>query len=316
MSGAQTDDERLRCRAFGRELAHPLGLAAGFDKNGVALDNWESLGFSFAEIGTVTPRAQAGNPKPRIFRLPEDDALINRLGFNNDGVEAMAERLEARQTSLPIGVNIGMNADTPLESAVEDYVYCLRRVRGLCDYIAINVSSPNTPGLRELQREELLPRMLETLSAEAGGTPLFLKISPDLSDDDVRRVAELAVEHGISGLIATNTTVARDGLHSRASSEEGGLSGRPLAQRAGDVCRLVRDAGGERLEIIGVGGIFTGNDLYDRLSAGADICQSYTAFVYRGPKAASLTLNELLTRMQQECVAGLQDVCRSSRTKT
>lgn len=290
------EDERLRVNAFGRELAHPLGLAAGFDKNAAAVEHVGGIGFSFAEIGTVTPLPQSGNPKPRMFRLKEEEAIINRLGFNNEGAAAVANRLEGSYRAVPIGVNIGKNRSTSIEDAVSDYLAAFDRLRGLGDYYVVNVSSPNTPGLRDLQNSSHLTRIVSTLMRSDRHCRLFIKVSPDQSDDEIREICRVCIGEGVIGIVATNTTLAREGLRSVNASEAGGLSGRPLCRRAEDVCRLIRDTAAG-LFIIGVGGISTGKDLLQRLRAGADLCQIYTALVYRGPAAVSMILSEYLAEL-------------------
>lgn len=305
------DDERLRCKIFGKTLKHPLGLAAGFDKDGIALEGWENLGFSFVEVGTVTPAAQKGNTPPRLFRLVEDEALINRMGFNNEGIDALLGRLEERAITVPIGVNIGKNIETPIEKAFEDYEICLKKIRGICDYVVINVSSPNTPGLRELQKKSHLESLLVSLKKIAPNERIFLKISPDSSDQELKEISEIACTLEISGFVATNTTIAREGLKSPLQNEEGGLSGKPLRSRASEVCRKLRMYAGEEMEIIGVGGIFTGTDLYERLRDGANACQIFTALVYRGPAAVAFILQELIECMEQRGISSIDEIRKS-----
>lgn len=302
------EDPRLRCTSFGKRLPHPVGLAAGFDKDGDALNAWASLGFAFVELGTVTLRPQMGNKTPRLFRLPQDDALINRMGFNNAGLDELERRLSLRRTPIPVGVNIGRNRDTKNEDAVEDYAECARRVHKMADYIAVNVSSPNTPGLRLLQGPESLGTLLKAVVEASQDTPVFVKVSPDSTDDELKEVTDVCRSERVKGIIATNTTVKRTNLRSNAASEEGGLSGRPLRSRAEQVCKLLRTYARDELEIIGVGGIFTGDDLFRRLAAGANACQIYTAFVYRGPHAVSRILHELLERMDKEGITDLSEL--------
>ncbi|MEY3711346.1 MAG: hypothetical protein RL104_129 [Bacteroidota bacterium] len=273
-------------QAMGLTFRHPLGLAAGMDKNAVALRAWEALGFSHLEIGTVTPRPQPGNPKPRMFRLTEDQALINRMGFNNGGAEAAAQRIEAsKHRNLIVGGNIGRNKTTANEQAVDDYLAALK-----VDYIAVNVSSPNTPGLRDLQSEASMRALLEAVANEAkrlGGKPVAVKIDPDSSKEHVQRTAALAVECGLKGIIATNTTVGRGGLRTPQSRIDaigaGGLSGAPLTRRSTEVVEWVREAVGSSASVIGVGGVRTAQDVQDKLSAGADLVQVYSGLVYEGP---------------------------------
>lgn len=283
---------RRDCSLFGTPLPHPIGLAAGFDKNAVAVDEWEHLGFSFVEIGTVTPRPQPGNPKPRLFRLTEDQAIINRMGFNNDGVLEIAKRLERRETTMTIGANIGKNKSTEQADAVSDYKICAQILAPLVNYLVINVSSPNTPGLRDLQQTDTMKSIIEAVKAVAGETPVLVKLSPDMRDDDTAQLSAACIQAGCDGLVLTNTTLARTGLDSPNQDEAGGLSGKPLTQRANDLCRLVRAAVGELPTIIGVGGIFSGQDFAVRLNAGANLCQIYTGFIYRGPCAVRKILQE------------------------
>lgn len=278
-------------QAMGLTFRHPLGLAAGMDKNAVALRAWEALGFSHLEIGTVTPRPQPGNPKPRMFRLPEDQALINRMGFNNGGATAAAQRIKAsKHRNLIVGGNIGRNKTTANEQAVDDYLAALNAVYEVVDYIAVNVSSPNTPGLRDLQSEASMRALLEAVANEAkrlGGKPVAVKIDPDSSKEHVQRTAALAVECGLKGIIATNTTVGRGGLRTPQSRIDaigaGGLSGAPLTRRSTEVVAWVREAVGSSASVIGVGGVRTAQDVQDKLSAGADLVQVYSGLVYEGP---------------------------------
>ncbi len=280
--------------AMGLGFAHPLGLAAGFDKNAVGIDALGGLGFGHVEIGTVTGEPQSGNPPKRLFRLPADGAVINRMGFNNDGAEVVAARLEARgrRPGPVLGVNIGKTKVVPEEDAVADYEKSTRLLAPHADYLVVNVSSPNTPGLRDLQAVEKLEPLLIAVREEADRhtadrVPLLVKIAPDLSDDDVLAVADLAVALGLDGVIATNTTISRDGLRSDpdavAAIGAGGLSGRPLTARANDVMRALRARVGDDLTLIGVGGITTPDDARERLAAGATLLQGYTAFIYEGP---------------------------------
>ena len=297
------ESERLRCTAFGRELANPLGLAAGFDKNGVAADKWQNLGFGFAEIGTVTPEPQAGNPKPRIFRYAHEKALVNRLGFNNLGSYVVANNLEAAGMRASIGVNIGKGRATSLDDAADDYKRSFDVLAEFGDYVAINVSSPNTPGLRSLQRLEPLKKIVDALRRKSANKRIFIKLSPDQTDEEIGEAARWADSESLCGIIATNTTVNRP----VQASEEGGLSGAPLRGRAEEVCGIIAAVAG-KLEIIGVGGIFSGEDLYRRLRAGATVCQIYTGFVYRGPTAAPDILRELLAVMDREGVGSISDM--------
>jgi dihydroorotate dehydrogenase len=296
---------RLRTSFCGIELPHPLGLAAGFDKNADAVPGLFKLGFSFVEIGTVTPRPQAGNPKPRLFRLRREQALINRMGFNNDGVDVVRARLMARAPTLgPLGANIGANRDSA--DPVADYVACLRALYPLVDYVAINVSSPNTPGLRDLQQrarlDELLGALLETrqsLAADRRAKPLLVKIAPDLAPDDEVAIAEVVTGRGADGLIVGNTTIARPPVVAR-HREAGGLSGAPLFLRSTEqLLRFHRLTGG-KLPLIGVGGILRGADAYAKIRAGASALQLYTALVYRGPHAIVRILAELERLLERD----------------
>jgi dihydroorotate dehydrogenase len=275
--------------ALGLTFPNVLGLAAGFDKNAVGIDGLGALGFGHVEVGTVTGEAQPGNPKPRLFRLPEDRAVVNRMGFNNDGAEVVAARLAARgrRAGPVLGVNIGKSKVVPEEEAVRDYEKSARLLSPHADYLVVNVSSPNTPGLRSLQAVDKLEPILVAVRRVAGEVPLLVKIAPDLADEDVLAVADLALAVGLDGIIATNTTISRAGLASTreqvAAAGAGGLSGPPLTGRAEKVMRILRERVGEALTLVGVGGITTVEDARARLDAGADLLQGYTAFVYEGP---------------------------------
>ena len=275
-------------------FAHPLGLAAGFDKNAVAIDALGALGFGHVEIGTVTGEAQPGNAAPRMFRLPQDRAVVNRMGFNNDGAEVVAARLEARgrRPGPVLGINIGKTKAVPEEHAVADYEKSARLLAPYADYLVVNVSSPNTPGLRDLQAVGKLGPLLGAVRTQAdrvtaSRVPLLVKIAPDLGDEDVLAVADLAVALRLDGIIATNTTVSRAGLRSTDAEVSaigaGGLSGRPLTARANEVMRALRSRVGDDLTLIGVGGVSTAEDARERLAAGAQLVQAYTAFIYEGP---------------------------------
>jgi dihydroorotate dehydrogenase len=269
-------------RAFGVEFRNPLGLAAGFDKDARAVSHWHRLGFGFVEVGTVTRHAQPGNPRPRLFRLPRHTALINRLGFNNQGADAMARRLEASDPQIPVGVNLGKSKATPDAEAAEDYLYSFRLLAPLADYVVVNVSSPNTPGLRSLQAEAPLRRIVSTLREHDPDKPLLVKLSPDLDEEGLDAVARVAVECGLAGLVATNTTLSRQGL-GPGPWPEGGLSGTPLRPIA-DAALAHLASLGTGLVLVGVGGV-NGRESFQRKQAlGATLVQAYTGFVYGGPR--------------------------------
>ncbi len=307
------DTAGMEVEALGMRFAHPLGLAAGFDKEGRCLPAIHALGFSFAEIGTVTPRPQPGNPAPRLFRLMEDHALINRLGFPSEGAGAVATRLK-RRGAFPVGISLGKNKDTPLTDAGQDYSAVLRLLYPYGDFFVVNISSPNTPDLRRLQTREylsdLLASLMETACSLGGGAarPLLIKIAPDLSWDEIDTLLDLALAHGIAGVIATNTTIRRDGLHSAALAESGGLSGQPLRERSTEIIRHIYRVTGKRLLIIGVGGVFTGDDAWEKLRAGATLIQAYTGFIYEGPAFTRKVLRGLRGRMRAEGVARLAEI--------
>lgn len=293
--------------AFGRRFAHPLGLAAGFDKDGVALHGLATLGFSHIEAGTVTPLPQPGNPAPRLFRLTHDRALINRLGFPSGGMERFTANFQRRPVT-PIGVSVGKNKATPLDVAARDYAAVIARVRPQADYFAVNVSSPNTPELRRLQTSAYLDDLLAVCAAAAKGTPLLVKIAPDLDWAEIDTVIGLALKHRLAGIIATNTTLRRDDLRDPASGEAGGLSGLPLRERATEIIRHIYRAAGGQLVIIGVGGIFSGADAWDKLCAGATLLQAYTGFIYRGPTYVRRVVEDIAHLMRHEGVTSLREV--------
>ena len=279
-------------RAMGLEFPNPVGLAAGLDKDAAHIDALARLGFGFIEVGTVTPRPQPGNPKPRLFRLPQKEALVNRFGFNNAGVHAFVESIERTQWRGVLGANIGKNADTPPERAVDDYVLCLQQVYRIASYVTINVSSPNTAGLRALQEKDSLETLLgaltsarETLAKKHGKrVPLVLKISPDLVREQIAAIAESVRRHRLEGVIATNTSVSRDGVKGLPHAEEaGGLSGRPIRNRATTVLKLLKEVLPADVTLIGAGGILSGGDAAEKFAAGADLVQLYTGLIYRGP---------------------------------
>ena len=293
------EDARLRVTAFDLEFPNPVGIAAGFDKNAKLPRSLAALGFGHVEVGGVTATPQPGNPRPRLFRLSADGALINRMGFNNEGAERIGERLDGtRLPDVPVGVNIGKSKSTPLPEAPDDYAYTYERLAEAGDYFVVNVSSPNTPGLRELQSKDALERILVRLQ-DIGAGPLLVKLSPDLAESAILEAVELAEELGVDGLIATNTTVDRPrGLSDAKRREEGGLSGRPLEARATQVVRLV--AAHTDVPVIGVGGIFTARDAYRKIRSGASLVQLYTGFIYRGPAIAREINHGLLALLDRD----------------
>lgn len=276
-------DPVLASTAFGVRFPGPLGLAAGFDKDGTGLHTWGALGFGYAEVGTVTAQAQPGNPTPRMFRLPEDRALLNRMGFNNHGSAALATRMASRTSTVPIGVNIGKTKATPATEALGDYAESARLLGPVADYLVVNVSSPNTPGLRDLQAVASLRPILAAVRAETTA-PVLVKIAPDLSDADVDEIADLAVELGLAGIVATNTTISRDGLRTPGAADlgAGGVSGAPVAARSLEILRRLHRRVGDRLVLVSVGGIESADDAWERIVNGAALVQAYTGFVYGG----------------------------------
>ena len=295
LPAAKPDDPRLAVEALGLRFPNPIGLAAGFDKDAEVPDAMLKLGFGFVECGTVTPRPQAGNPKPRLFRLARDGAVINRMGFNNLGIEQAAARLARRKRGGIVGINIGANKDS--QDRIADYALGFRRLAPLADYVTVNVSSPNTPGLRGLQNRDELTRLLATLKEVGIAKPLLLKIAPDLEEGTMDDIARVVLDAGIEGLIVSNTTVARPAtLESAHAKEQGGLSGRPLMAPATRVLKEMRARVGERLVLIGVGGIASGADVREKFNAGANLVQLYTALAYRGPGLVNALKRELLAR--------------------
>ena len=298
----------LPTKAFGLTFQTPVGLAAGLDKNGAHIDALMALGFGFIEIGTTTPRAQPGNPKPRMFRLPEQQAIINRLGFNNEGVDALVRNVgRARRNRALLGINIGKNKDTPNESAESDYLFCLERVYPLADYITVNISSPNTAGLRELQEEQALRRLVgslreaqEKLGAQHGKrVPMLVKIAPDLSDGDIEAAGRVLGDLQVDGVIAGNTTISRDGVEgARFAAEVGGLSGAPLMGKSTAVLRMLRTRLPEAIPLVGVGGILHGADAATKQAAGATLMQVYTGLIYRGPALIGECVDALRRRKE------------------
>jgi len=300
--------EPLSTTVFGLRFPSPIGLAAGLDKNGQAVTGFSHMGFGFMEVGTVTPRPQPGNPRPRLFRLPEDRALINRMGFNNEGAKAMAARLSRLpRRPIPIGVNIGKNKDTPNEDAESDYRACVQELYPLGDFFVVNVSSPNTPGLRDLQAGDELSRLLEAVQRELeaqrarhGGPqkPVLVKIAPDLDEAGLEATVHAARAAGVSGIIVSNTTLRREGLTHAHRDEKGGLSGRPLKERSTEILRRVHQMTEGKLPIVGSGGVFTAEDAYEKIRAGASLVEVYTALIYEGPS--------LLRRISRGLVALLR----------
>ncbi|TXI49233.1 MAG: quinone-dependent dihydroorotate dehydrogenase [Lysobacter sp.] len=296
-------------KALGLTFPNPVGLAAGLDKNGAHIDALFALGFGFVEVGTVTPRPQDGNPKPRMFRLPEHNAIINRLGFNNDGIDALVRNVEKarRKGDGVLGINIGKNKDTPNESAALDYLICLEKAYPLADYVTINISSPNTAGLRELQEEQQLRKLLgmlrdaqERLAAiHRRRVPMLVKVAPDLADEDIDATARVLGEMGVDGVIATNTTVSRIAVHQHPLSKEvGGLSGEPLMAKSTSVLRMLRTRLPEHIPLVGVGGILSGADAVKKMAAGASLVQMYTGLIYRGPALIDECLDAIRRRKE------------------
>ncbi len=303
-------DPRLHVHALGLDFQLPIGLAAGLDKNAEAAHAWGWMGFGHAELGTITPRPQPGNPRPRLFRLPQDEALINRMGFNSAGAAKVAENLFAtRPFAIPIGANIGKNKDTPNEEAVDDYLAAIEQLRGLSDWFTLNVSSPNTPDLRKLQQPAALRALVEQSVQAAGTTPVLVKVAPDFVEDELEATVDAVLEGGAAGVIATNTTLRRPDLRDAArASEAGGLSGAPLKDLATQTIRRVYARTRGRVPVIGVGGITTADDAWEKLLAGADLLQVYSALIFHGPGLAKQLHLGLLDIMEREGVKKLGDV--------
>ncbi|WGV27077.1 quinone-dependent dihydroorotate dehydrogenase [Halotia branconii] len=311
-------DSRLAQTLFGLQFPNPLGLAAGFDKDGMAASIWSSLGFGFAELGTVTFVAQPGNPRPRLFRLPMDKAALNRMGFNNSGAAAMAARLAKSQQelgwSIPIGINLGKSKVTPLKAAAEDYLNSFRLLKELGDYFVVNVSSPNTPGLRSLQDAAMLSTILDLLQTEnKHQKPIFVKIAPDLEWEAIADIISLAKTYKLAGIIATNTTIRREGLQTQIISqtgkspqdEAGGISGMPLRDRSTEVIRFIWQRTQGQIPIIGVGGIFSTKDAWEKITAGASLIQVYTGWIYEGPMMVSQILKGLLSKLEENNLSSI-----------
>lgn len=296
----QVQDKPLT--VMGIKFPNPIGLAAGLDKNGECINAFDAMGFGFVEVGTVTPRPQPGNDKPRIFRLPQANAVINRMGFNNKGVDYLVSQVQAANFKGVLGINIGKNKDTPEENAKDDYLHCMRKVYDLATYITVNISSPNTPGLRSLQYGDALNELLSALKAEQSilaekygkYIPLTVKIAPDLSTDEVKSIAKSLLDNKIDGVIATNTTLSREGVEGlEFGTEQGGLSGQPVKDKSTQVIKTLREALDNKLPIIGVGGIASSDDANEKLEAGASLVQVYTGFIYQGPPLIKEIVNGL-----------------------
>jgi dihydroorotate dehydrogenase len=300
------ESPQLSQTLWGLNFPNPIGLAAGFDKDGVATNVLPSFGFGHIEVGTVTFYAQSGNPQPRLFRLVEDLAVLNRMGFNNQGAEALQARLQNRMTGIPIGINLGKSKITPLESAAEDYLGSFRLLKSLGDYFVVNVSSPNTPGLRSLQATDQLEPILSALQTEnQSEKPLLIKIAPDLEAEDISAIVKLAQQYRLDGIIATNTTIRRDGLKTQMirgksiQEEAGGISGAPVKARSTEVIRLIWQQTQGSLPIIGVGGVFSAEDAWEKITAGASLIQIYTGWIYEGPTMVKRILQGLEEKLQR-----------------
>ncbi|HSL56125.1 MAG TPA: quinone-dependent dihydroorotate dehydrogenase [Pyrinomonadaceae bacterium] len=309
----RVDNPALSIKRFGLTFANPIGLAAGFDKNGIALQPLAALGFGFIEAGTVTYHPQPGNPRPRLFRLSEDKALINRAGFNNEGAAAFAHRVSKNRPDCVLGVSIGKSKITPLENATEDYLASFELVHDVADYVAINVSSPNTPQLRELQQSQQLEALLSALQTRRNElqkhVPLLVKLSPDLERRDLEMIVDVIARLQIDGIIATNTTISRDNLRTDAkriaACGEGGLSGRPLKDASTRMIAELYELTRGRIPLIGVGGIFTAEDAWEKITAGASLVQLYTGFIYQGPRIAQQISEELAKILAREGFSNL-----------
>ncbi|MBD2256157.1 quinone-dependent dihydroorotate dehydrogenase [Pseudanabaena sp. FACHB-2040] len=313
------EDERLQQTLWGLTFANPLGLAAGFDKDGAAARAWPLFGFGFAELGTVTCHAQPGNPQPRLFRLTEDQAVLNRMGFNNQGAAAMtaylADLWPDGRSPIPIGINLGKSKITPLEEAAQDYLTSFKQLQPWGDYFVVNVSSPNTPGLRDLQATDQLAPILQALQqANTEQKPLLVKIAPDLEWDEIAAVVDLAQRYQLAGIIATNTTIRKDHLKTQLlpstgrplTEEAGGISGAPLRSRSTEVIRFIWKETQGQLPIVGVGGIFTAADAWEKLTAGASLLQTYTGWIYEGPWMVRRVLEGLLVQLEAHGLSSLQ----------
>ncbi len=312
------EDERLRVNAFGLSFKNPVGLAAGFDKNAEITPILSALGFGFVEVGTITPRPQPGNPKPRLFRLPKDGAIINRMGFNGHGAEAARNNLMAHagKRDCVLGINIGKNKVTPNENAVDDYMTCFRTLSPLADYMVVNVSSPNTPGLRELQEKDALTKLLRALQkldrALKDPKPILLKIAPDLTEGQLNDIVDIVRETGASGIVATNTTIARLNLGTPeakvAAMGAGGLSGRPLRERSSEVIRYLYKRSHGAIPLVGAGGIFSAEDAYEKIQAGASLVEIYTGLVYEGPGLVKKIKMGLIRLLERDGFSSIEEV--------
>ncbi|PLS69776.1 MAG: dihydroorotate dehydrogenase (quinone) [Cyanobacteria bacterium M5B4] len=312
----------LRQNVMGIEFRNPLGLAAGFDKNAEAIPLWQTLGFGFAEVGTITPLPQPGNPQPRLFRLVQDQAILNRMGFNNDGAETIAGRILSQNNndrSFVVGINLGKQKETPIDQAHGDYLHSFRLLKDKGDYFVINVSSPNTPNLRDLQAVSHLDRILSCLQAEnEQHKPILVKIAPDLKDEDILAIVDLCLNHSVSGIIATNTTISRDHVQTtvlsngkRPEEEPGGISGAPLKNRSSHIIRLIWRHSLGKIPIVGVGGISSAADAWEKLTAGASLLQVYTGLIYQGPGLITEILRGITARMEQHNFTNLRQVIGS-----
>ena len=308
-------DPLLAQDVLGRTFPGPLGLAAGFDKNAAAVDSWGAIGFGFSEVGTVTASPQPGNPTPRLFRLVEDRAILNRMGFNNHGAGNAANNLRRRRSTDPVGINIGKTKVVPAEDAVRDYVASATMLTGLADYLVVNVSSPNTPGLRDLQAVESLRPILAAVQ-DCATIPVLVKIAPDLSDEDVDAVTDLALELGLAGIVATNTTISREGLRTPAAQVEamgaGGVSGAPVAARSLEVLARIHARAAGRIVIVSVGGVETAEDVWERITHGAHLVQTYTGFIYAGVGLLRESNRLVARRLRQGGFPSLADAVGSA----
>lgn len=307
-------DSRLEQKLWGIKFSNPMGLAPGFDKDGVAARMWQSFGFGFAELGAVTLHAQPGNPRPRMFRLPLDRATLNRMGANNQGAEAIASRLAQVSMSIPVGINLCKSKITPLETAAQDYLESFRYLKNYADYFVVNVSSPNTPGLRSLQGGEQLGEIIETLQEENQGQhPLLVKISPDLEWEAIQEIIDLAIQYQLAGLVATNTTIRKTGLKTQTlmgkpiEEEAGGIAGEPLKERSTAIIRFIWQQTQGKLPIIGVGGISTPEDAWAKITAGASLLQVYTGWIYQGPWMVKTILQGLTERLEAKGLTHLSE---------